>query len=121
MVKYEVSIATRAHDYGSSQPIIGPEPPPMEKTLHIDKLEPLPCISKGALNLSTHSPNSRVTQNYSIFEDLGQTSCAMLALEVLHTCPTQRNSLLSTLGALDLSGSKVINLDVVDVNPRLAY
>jgi hypothetical protein len=45
----------------------------------------------------------------------------MSALEVLQTCPTQRNSLLSALGALDSSGSKVIKFDVADVKPRLPY
>jgi hypothetical protein len=45
----------------------------------------------------------------------------MLALEVLHMCPTQRNVLLSSLGDLDPSGSNVIKFDVVDVKPRLPY
>ena len=45
----------------------------------------------------------------------------MLALEVLQTCPSQRNALLSTLGALQPSGSKIIKFDVTDVKPRLPY
>jgi hypothetical protein len=45
----------------------------------------------------------------------------MSALEVLQTCPTQRNALLSALGALDSSGSKVIKFDVTDVQPHLPY
>jgi hypothetical protein len=36
-------------------------------------------------------------------------------------CPTQRNTFLYALGALDLSGSKVIKLDVADVKPCLPY
>jgi hypothetical protein len=36
-------------------------------------------------------------------------------------CPSQRNALLSVLGALDLCGSKVIKFDVTDVKPRLPY
>jgi hypothetical protein len=47
MVKYEVSVATRSCDYGSSQPILGPYPPPPPETpLHIDNPEPLPHILK---------------------------------------------------------------------------
>jgi hypothetical protein len=45
----------------------------------------------------------------------------MLALEVLQMCPSQRNVLLSTLGALDPNVSKVIKFDVTDVKPRLSY
>jgi hypothetical protein len=79
---------SRSHDYGSSHTVIGLEPPLSETPLHIDKLDPLPHISKGVLKCSSHNPNSRSSQNDSIFEDLGQTPCAMSALEVLQTCPT---------------------------------
>jgi hypothetical protein len=89
--------------------------------LQIEKLEPPPRIPKGVLKCSTHNPNARATQNYSIVEDLGQTPCAMSALEVLQTCPSQRNALLSALGSLEPSGSKVIKFDVTDVKPRLPY
>jgi hypothetical protein len=89
--------------------------------LQIEKPEPPPRILKGVLKCSTHNPNARATHNYSIVEDLGQTPCAMSALEVLQMCPSQRNALLSVLGALDPSGSKVIKFDVTDVKPRLPY
>ena len=36
-------------------------------------------------------------------------------------CPSQRNSLLSTLGALEPSGSKVIKFDITDVKPLFPY
>jgi hypothetical protein len=81
----------------------------------------MPHILKGVLKRSTHNPNARASQNYLIVEDLGQTHYAMPALEVLHTCPSQRNDLLSMLGAIDLCGSKVINFDVTDVKPHLPY
>jgi hypothetical protein len=89
--------------------------------LQIEKTEPLPHIPKGVLKCSAHNPNARGTQNYLIVEDLGQTPCAMLALEVLQMCPSQRNALLSSLGSLDLCGLKVIKFDVMDVRPRLPY
>ena len=52
---------------------------------------------------------------------MGQTPCAMSALEVLQMCPSQRDALLSVLGALDPCGSNVIKFDVTDVRPRLPY
>jgi hypothetical protein len=45
----------------------------------------------------------------------------MLTLKVLHTCPSQRNTLLSSLGSIDPCVSKVIKFDVMDVKPRLPY
>jgi hypothetical protein len=45
----------------------------------------------------------------------------MSSWEVIQTCPSQRNALLSTLEALDLCGSKVIKFDITDVRPRLPY
>jgi hypothetical protein len=36
-------------------------------------------------------------------------------------CPSQRNALLSALGALDPCGSKVIKFDITDVKPHLPY
>jgi hypothetical protein len=45
----------------------------------------------------------------------------MSALEVLQTCPSQRNSLISTLGALEPSGSNLIKFDVTDVKPCFPY
>jgi hypothetical protein len=123
MVDAKVNVATRSRDYSSSQAIPGLEspPPPPETTLQIEKPEPPPHIPKGVLKRSTHNPNARAAQNYSIVEDLGQTPCAMSALEVLQTCPSQRNALLSALGALEPSGSKVIKFDVTDVKPHLPY
>jgi hypothetical protein len=36
-------------------------------------------------------------------------------------CPSQRNVLLSTLGALEPSGSNIIKFDITDVKPFLTY
>jgi hypothetical protein len=112
MVDAKIDVATRSRDYSSKQTIPGLEspPPPPEMTLQIEKPEPPPRILKGVLKRSTHNPNARAAQNYSIVEDLGQTPCAMSALEVLQTCPSQRNALLSALGALEPSGSKLSSL-----------
>ena len=96
-----VKFVTRAKHYGSSQPSLGKEPDPPGSPLCIekptDKPEAVPCIPKGVLKHSGHNPNARVTQNYSVVKYLGHTPCAMSALEVLQSCPSQRKALLSTL------------------------
>jgi hypothetical protein len=46
MVRSEISIATRTHDYGPPQPTLGTEPPPLETPLQIDKPDPMPHISE---------------------------------------------------------------------------
>jgi hypothetical protein len=85
MVDAKIDIATRSRDYSSSKASTSLEapPPPLERNLQIEKPEPPPRILKGVIKHSTHKPNARATQNYSIVEDLGQTPCAMSALEVL--------------------------------------
>jgi hypothetical protein len=97
MVGATIDIATRSQDYGSSKAstILEAPPSPPEMNLQIEKPEPPPRIPKGVFKRSTHNPNAKSAQNYSIIEDLGQTPCAMSALEVLQTCPLQRNALLS--------------------------
>jgi len=81
MVKSQIDVATQSFDCGSSQTITGPEsPPPLKTPLQIEKIEPLPYISKGVLKCSSHNPNARATQNYSIVEDLGKTPCVMSSL-----------------------------------------
>jgi hypothetical protein len=121
MVKSQIDVATRSRDYGSSQTVVGPEsPPPRETPLQIENWN-LTSYSERSTKCSSHNPNARASQNYLIVEDLGQTPCAMSALEVLQMCPSQRNALLSSLGALDPCGSKVIKFDVMDVRPRLPY
>jgi hypothetical protein len=124
MVDEKIDVATRSLDYSSKQTIPHlelPPPPPPETNLQIEKPEPQPRILKGVLKCSTHNPNARATQNYSIVEDLGETPCIMSTLEVLQTCPSQRNALLSALGAIEPNGSKLIKFDVIDVKPCLPY
>ena len=58
----------------------------------------MPRPPKWVLRKTTHNPNARATQYYSIVEDLSQAPCAMSALEVLKSCPTQRKTLLSAIG-----------------------
>ena len=101
MVNTKIDVATRSRDYSSKQTIPSLEfpPPPSKMTLQ-EKPEPQLRILKGVLKHSTHNPNTRAAHNYSIVEDLGQTPCDMSSLEVFQTCPSERNALLSALGAL---------------------
>ena len=68
-------VVTHTKDYGSSQPDLGKEPSPPENPLRIknpmDKLEAPPHIPKGVLKSSRQNPNSRASQNYLFFKDLG--------------------------------------------------
>jgi hypothetical protein len=43
----------------------------------------------------------------------------MSVLEVLQTCPTQRKSLLSALGAVDPADTRLITFDLDSSKPRL--
>jgi hypothetical protein len=50
MFKSQINVATRSCDYISSHTVPDPEsPPPLETHLHIENLEPPPCIPKGVL------------------------------------------------------------------------
>jgi hypothetical protein len=78
-------------------------------------------IPKGAFKKASHNPNARATQNYSMVEDLSQTPCEMSALEVLQSCPSQRKSLLTTLGSTETCNPGTIMLDTTDIKPHLPY
>ena len=53
--------------------------------LHIERPEKeiVPCIPKVIYKRKIHNPNARAPPNYSFVEDLAQTHCALLTLEVL--------------------------------------
>jgi hypothetical protein len=86
MVRGDAFISTRAHDYSKpSTSEKGKEANLPSLPLQIEKTlgETMTCISKGAFKKSSHNPNTRAAQNYSVVEDLSQTPCVMSALEVL--------------------------------------
>ena len=64
-------------------------------------IETMPKIPKGVFKKSLHNSNSRATAIHSMVEYLSQTPCVMSSLEVLQSCPTQRDALLATLGSMD--------------------
>jgi hypothetical protein len=124
MMKGSIDIATRTRDYGmkkSSEK--GKEAENPSVPLQIEKMlgKIMTCIPKGAFKKSSHKPNARVAQNYSVVEDLSQTPCAMSTLEVLQSCPSQRKDLLGTLGSAETCDLGTIMLDTTDLKPCLPY
>jgi hypothetical protein len=83
--------------------------------------ETMTYIPKGAFKKYSHNLNARATQNYSVVEDLSQTPCAMSALEVLQSFPSQRKDFLSALGSTETCNPGMIMLDMTDLKPHLPY
>jgi hypothetical protein len=124
MVRGDALITTRVHDYSKpSASEKGKEAEIPSLPLQIEKTlgETMTRIPKGAFRKASHNPNARAAQNYSVVEDLSQTPCAMSALEVLQSCPTQRKALLTTLGSTETSNPGTIMLDTTDLKPHLPY
>jgi hypothetical protein len=124
MVRGDAFISTRAHDYSKpSTSEKGKEADLPSLPLEIEKTlgETMTHIPKGAFKKSSHNPNGRATQNYSVVEDLSQTPCAMSALEILQSCPAKRKALLTTLGSTETCNSGTIMLDTTDLKPHLTY
>ena len=76
---------------------------------------------KGVLRRSSYNPNARAAQHYSIVEDLAQAPCAMSALEVLQSFPSQRKALLSAIGGIDPADSSLLTFDLENFTPRLPH
>jgi hypothetical protein len=76
-------------------------------------------ISHIPLCRNVHNPWARVAHNYSLVNELAQSPAAMLVLEVLQTCPTQRKSLLSALGVVDPVDTQLMTFYIDSGEPRL--
>jgi hypothetical protein len=124
MVRGDSFISTRVHDYSKpSTSEKGKEADLPSLPLQIEKTlgETMTHIPKGAFKKASHNPNLRAAQNYSVVEDLSQTPCAMFALEVLQSCPSQRKAFLTALGSTETCNLGTIMLDTTDLKPRLPY
>ena len=89
MVRSQTLLLTRNKNYEIEAPEKGKSIGETSNPLTIEKpVEPIPKILKGVFKKALHNPNARAKTNYSIVEYLVQTPCAMLALEVLQSCPT---------------------------------
>jgi hypothetical protein len=120
----EVDLSTRSRDYNNPESTSkGKETSYPQGSLHIKKpeKETMSHIPKGVYKRASHNPNARFAPNYSIVEDLAQTSCAMFSLEVLQSFPAQRATLLSMIIATYASSHLTINFDATDVKPHLPY
>jgi hypothetical protein len=121
----EILLQTRNRQYhtpAESTPI-SPEtnPTPTGPPLVIPRpsAEPPLRIPRIPLRRNVHNPQARAAHNYSLVDDLAQSPAAMSVLEVLQTCPTQRKSLLSALGAVDPADTRLITFDLDSGEPRL--
>jgi hypothetical protein len=91
------------------QPLMIPRP----------NIEPPICIPHISLLWNVNNPQVRATHNYSLVDDLAQSPTTMSVLDILQTCPTQRKSFLSTLGAVDPTNTRLITFDLDCGEPRL--
>ena len=118
MSSADVNLQTRRNQYGSTHE----DPPankntnahPTDQTLRIPPV-PLDGASKAPrfpLRRINNNPNARAASNYNIVDDLAQSPAAMFALEVLKNCPTQRKTLLSSIGAIDPNDLKLMAFDL---------
>ena len=80
----------------------------------------MPKISKGVFKKTLHNPNARDVEKYSVVEYISHTPSVMSALEVLQSCPAQRDALLVALGSMD-SSSLMENFNFSDVKIFLLY
>ena len=84
MVWSHTLLQTRNKNYETETPEKGKSIGETSNPLTIENpTEPMPKISKGVFKKTLHNTNARAASNYSVVEDLAQTPCAMLALEVL--------------------------------------
>ena len=61
----------------------------------------------------------QAASNYNIVDDLAQSPAAMSVLEVLKNYPSQRNTLLSAIGAIDPNDSNLMAFDLDQSEPRM--
>jgi hypothetical protein len=127
MVKSTVALSTRVKNYDSqegepsSKDPTSTIPPNGPLTLEKPTFKPAIHPPKGVLRWTTHNLNAQEAQHYSIVEDLSQAPCAMSALEVLQSFPSQWKSLLSTMGGIDPSESNIISFDTEQSESHLSH
>jgi hypothetical protein len=98
---------------------INPTPTGPPLVIPLPSAEPPLRIPRIPLRRNVHNPQARAAHNYSLVDDLAQSPAAMSVLEVLQTCPTQRKSLLSAMGAVDPADTRLITFDLDSCEPRL--
>jgi hypothetical protein len=96
---------------------------PPSRPLHIDKptFDSILHPPKITICKSTFNPSSRVVQNYNIVEDLAQAPCVMSTLEFLQHYPSQRRTLLATIGIFYPNSSNHIMFNLDNYASRLSH
>ena len=121
MVRSQTLLQTRNKNYEIEASEKGKLIGDTSNPLMIEKpAEPMPKIPKGVFKKTLHNPNVRAATNYSVVEYLAHTPCVMSALEVLQSCPAQRDALLAVLGSMD-SSSLMAKFNLSDVKIHLPY
>jgi hypothetical protein len=124
MMKGSVDIMTRRHDYGMPNNFEkGKEAEKSHLPLQIEKTlgETMTRIRNVEFKKSSHNPNARAAHNHFAVEDLSETPCAMSALEVLQSCPSQRKDQFAALGSTENCNPGTMMLDTTDLKPCLPY
>jgi hypothetical protein len=133
MCKEMVSLTTRAKTYdtplenhANGGAIDNPStstPPPSSTPLQIERhvVDSVLHPPKGTIRKLIFNPSACAAQNYNIVEDLVQAPCAMSMLEVLQNYPSQRRTLLSTIGVVDPEASNMIMFNLDYFKLRLSH
>jgi hypothetical protein len=123
-----VDLATRAKNYDKqlegepSAHADSPSLPQSNGRLTFEKttFEAPSRPSKGTLR-HTHNLTAWAAHHYSIVEDLAQAPCAMSALEVLQSYPSQRKALLQAIGAIDSANASLLSFDPENSESHLPH
>jgi hypothetical protein len=111
---YDTPLGDQANGKAIAQPSTS-TPPPSSNHIQIKKpiFDAVLRTPKSVIQKETFNPNACAAQNYNIFEYLEQVPCAMSTLKVLQNFPSQRRTLLSVIGTINLEESNLImfNLD----------
>jgi hypothetical protein len=98
-------------------------PPPSSNPLQIEKpisdavLHP----PKSTIRKVTFNPNSHAAQNYNIIEYLVQSTLCYVNPRSSTNCPSQRRTLLSSIGAMDPEESNLITFNLDYFKERLSH
>ena len=118
---HEVNIQTRAHFYDTSPSVSDPSGSKPNGSLTIEKptIDIVPQPLKWVLRKSNHNPNVKEAQIYIMLEYLAQSPCAMSALEILQSFPTQIKALLSSIAIVDQNDTSSITFDLDQLTSRI--
>ena len=128
MMADAIDLATRAKNYDKQlegEPSVHADSPSLPQsngplTFEKTTFEAPSHPSKETLR-RTYNLNVRAAQHYSIVEDLAQALCAMYALEVLQSYPSQRKALLQAIGVVDSANASLLSFDPENSESRLPH